>query len=268
MKYKMIVSDLDGTLLNSEHKISKHTIDIIRKVTETGVKFSIATGRHFKDAEFFFKQVGVGSYLISGNGSLIHDKNGNEIGNTNMNSEITKRLIELKIDDEISRNIYYKDKWYTQKMIEAFGEYHVESKFSPIESDLKEFKNKKIEKVFFYCDDYKKIEKLEKEMLEDEWFKGKVNITTSHPSCLEIMDISTNKKEGILEIMKHENIKADEILAFGDAFNDNEMLSFVGKGIIMGNGDKKLKELLPDCEVIGTNNEDGEAKYLEEMFLK
>ena len=45
MKYKMVVSDLDGTLLNSNHKLSQYTTDIIKKISEKGIKFVIATGQ-------------------------------------------------------------------------------------------------------------------------------------------------------------------------------------------------------------------------------
>ena len=64
-----------------------------------------------------------------------------------------------------------------------------------------------------------------------------------------------------------ENIDISNILAFGDGFNDLDMLSKVGKGIIMGNASEKLKKALPNNEVIGLNSEDAVAKYLEKLYL-
>ena len=77
MKFKAIVCDLDGTLLNPEHTISKNTIDTIKKITDQGVKFFIATGRHHADALRFKDMLGLDSYLISSNGARIHDENNN-----------------------------------------------------------------------------------------------------------------------------------------------------------------------------------------------
>ena len=49
MKYKAVISDLDGTLLNPEHKISNYTKTIIKSIIDSGIKFFIATGRHHTD---------------------------------------------------------------------------------------------------------------------------------------------------------------------------------------------------------------------------
>jgi len=64
------------------------------------------------------------------------------------------------------------------------------------------------------------------------------------------------------------NIKSEEVIAFGDSMNDYEMLSLVGKPFIMGNGNKRLMEALPNVEVVGNNNEDGIGKKLIEIFNK
>ena len=67
--------------------------------------------------------------------------------------------------------------------------------------------------------------------------------------------------------MKKEKIKMSEVVAFGDGFNDYEMLQEVGKGYVMGNAFYRLSEALPDNEVIGTCDVDAEAKKLVELFL-
>ena len=51
MRYTIVVSDLDGTLLNSQHRISDYTVSTIRKLEKKGIKFVIATGRHYEDAK-------------------------------------------------------------------------------------------------------------------------------------------------------------------------------------------------------------------------
>ena len=63
------------------------------------------------------------------------------------------------------------------------------------------------------------------------------------------------------------NISLEETIAFGDGLNDYEMLSSVGQGFIMGNGSSRLKEKLPQYEIIQTNDNDGVAKKLKELFL-
>lgn len=265
MKYKMVISDLDGTLLNSQHKISDYTTDIIKKLSERKIIFVIATGRHYEDAKYFFNQIEKGKYLISGNGSFIHNEFGEEMGRKSISKEVVKKILELKIEEGTSRSIYIGKEWYTDKMVNDYIEFHKESKFAPKISFLNDFVDKDIEKIFFIHKNKSVIENLEKKLYELGLNK-EVNIATSQPTCLELMDKSVNKGEALKSLLKYEKIHTDEVVAFGDALNDKEMLELVGKGIIMGNGDRKLQELLPNCEVIGTCDKDSEAKYLQEFF--
>lgn len=78
MKYKL-VSDMDGTLLNSEHAISEYTKNIISKVMDKGVKFIIATGRPYEMLKFFRDSLGLESFLVTSNGAIVHDEKNNEI---------------------------------------------------------------------------------------------------------------------------------------------------------------------------------------------
>lgn len=122
-----------------------------------------------------------------------------------------------------------------------------------------------MEKIFFIHKDREVIEKLEKQLYELGLDK-ELNIATSQPTCLELMDKSVNKGEVLKNLLEYEKISAEEVIAFGDALNDKEMLELVGKGVIMGNGDKKLQNLLPNCEIIGTSDEESEGKFLEKIY--
>ena len=265
MKYKMVVSDLDGTLLNSNHKLSQYTIDIIKKISEKGIKFVIATGRHNKDARYFFNQIETGKYLISGNGSFVNNELGEVITRKSISKELTKKLLELKVQEGTSTSIYIGGEWFTNLMVPDYIEFHKESKFTPKVCSLENFKDKKVEKIFFIHKNREVIEKLEKQLYELGLDK-ELNISTSQPTCLELMDKSVNNGEALKNLLEYEKISAEEVIAFGDALNDKEMLELVGKGVIMGNGDKKLQNLLPNCEIIGTSDEESEGKFLEKIY--
>ena len=78
---------------------------------------------------------------------------------------------------------------------------------------------------------------------------------------------NVTKGEAVKNIMEKLNISLENTMAFGDGLNDYEMLSEVGKGLLMGNCAERLSEKLPNNEVIGKNTENGVAKYLKEIFL-
>lgn len=263
--FKAVICDLDGTLLNSKHTISEYTRSVISKVHDKGIKIFIATGRHHKDAIAFKRMLGLNSFLITSNGAKIHDENDNEIFSHNISEDLAREIISLEIDKEIHKNIYQNDTWYVEEHLEEAAEFHKESGFIYTERPFKDIVGEEVTKFFFICDDTEKIRILEEEVIES--FKGKLNVTLSLPSCLELMQRGVSKGTAIKEILEREGISIEEAVAFGDGLNDLEMLSTVGKGLIMGNCNYKLSEALPANEVIGTNDEDGVAKYLEKLFL-
>ena len=71
--YPVVVSDLDGTLLNKQHQLSPRTKEVITQLSERGVKFVFATGRHFLDVEQIRAQLGIDMYLITSNGAMVHN---------------------------------------------------------------------------------------------------------------------------------------------------------------------------------------------------
>lgn len=265
MKYKAIVCDLDGTLLNEHHTISKKTRETIKKVLDKGIKFIIATGRHHKDAMTYKKMLGLDTFLITSNGAKVHDYNNKEIFSHNIPKDISEKILGYDFDKEIHKNVYLDDEWVVETPLEEAKEFHKESGFTFRVAPFSSLKDKEITKFFFISYDEKKIEKLEKELKEK--FSDKVSITLSLPCCLEIMKKNVSKANALKEVLKMENISLDETIAFGDGLNDLEMLSSVGEGYIMGNGSERLKKLLPKNEIILKNSENGVAKKIEEIFL-
>lgn len=266
MKYKAVISDLDGTLLNGEHKISEYTKNVIKNIIGQGVKFIIATGRHHIDALCFKNQLGADSYLVSANGSKVHDNDNKEIISHNISKELTERLLDIKVSSDTVRGVYLGNNWFTEKYISEFEEYHVESGFRAEVIDFENLRGKEISKIFYISDDIKGLEELERIIKSDKEFSEKLDITASLDNCLEVMAKEATKGNAVLEILEKEGILPEEAIAFGDGLNDKEMLQVVGKGIIMGNASDKLKAFLPDYEVIGTSSEDAEAHYLEKVF--
>lgn len=265
MKYEAIVCDLDGTLLNGEHKLSEETKNTIKEVKATGRKIFIATGRHHLDAIELKRQLGLDSYLISSNGARIHDENNEEIYGKNIDEDIAKFILDTKCNDHIARHIYTGEKWYVEEEKEEYIKFHQESGFLYEVKDFSKIKGEKFIKIFFISQNQEELLRLEKYF--EEKLGDKISITLSGPECLELMDKNVTKGEAIKNIMKKLNIPLNNTMAFGDGLNDYEMLSEVGKGLLMGNCAQRLREKLPDNEIIGKNIENGVARYLKKIFL-
>ncbi|WP_294703411.1 Cof-type HAD-IIB family hydrolase [uncultured Fusobacterium sp.] len=265
MKYRAVVSDLDGTLLNGEHRFSEKTKEIIKKVKESGRKIFIATGRHHLDALKLKKQLGLDSYLISSNGARIHNEHNEVVYEKNIDKDIVDFILSKECDKNISRHVYTEDHWYVEKEREEFKRYHQESGFYYTIKNFDEIEKNKVVKIFFISETHIGLQELESYF--EETLKGKVSITLSGPDCLELMAFNVSKGEAIKNVMERLDIPLNEVIAFGDGLNDYEMLSEVGKGLLMGNAAERLKAKLPNNEIIEKNIDDGVAKYLEKNLL-
>ena len=199
MKYKLIVCDMDGTLLTSSHKISEHTANIIKKIEDSGVKFMIATGRPYLDARHYRDSLELRSYLITSNGARAHDEDNNPIVVENIPKELVKRLLNYKVGKDIHRNIYLDDDWIIEYEIDGLVEFHKESGYGFNIDDLSKYQNEEVAKVFFLGEN-KEIEDLEKKMKKD--FKDELSITVSSSFCLEFMKKGVNKAETLKKVLK------------------------------------------------------------------
>ncbi len=265
MKYKAVISDLDGTLLNSNHKVSDYSKKVIKDIVNKGVKFFIATGRHHIDAEHIRNKLELDTILITSNGSRVHDVQRRELFAYDIDEKTVRNILDIDFDNEIHVNIYQGDKWFVEIENEKFKEFHNEFGFSYEVMNFKALEEYSASKVFFICKDQEKLVRL-KEKIED-MIPKKLNITFSTPYCLEIMASGISKGSALKSVLQQYEINMDEVIAFGDGLNDFEMLQLVGKGIIMGNAYDELKKALPKNEVIQSNDEDGVVKYLEKLFL-
>ncbi|WP_432662221.1 Cof-type HAD-IIB family hydrolase [Wukongibacter baidiensis] len=265
MKYKAVISDLDGTLLNSNHKVSDYSKKVIKEIVNKGVKFFIATGRHHMDAEHIRRNLELDTILITSNGSRVHDVGRKELFAQDIDAKTVRDILNIEVDKEIYANIYQGDRWFVEIENEKFKEFHKESGFTYEVMDFKALEEYSSSKVFFICKDHEKLVML-KEKIED-MIPEKINITFSTPHCLEIMASGISKGAALESVLQQYDIGLDEVIAFGDGLNDFEMLQLVGKGIIMGNAHDELKKALPQNEVIQSNDEDGVVKYLEKLFL-
>lgn len=265
MQYKLIICDMDGTLLTSKHNISDYTKEVIKEINKKGITFVIATGRPYLDAKFFRDQLGLNSFLITSNGTVAHNANDEKIFEEKISSNFVNKILDFEKDiKKYHRNIYRENEWYIEYKIDGLDEFHAESGFQYQIVDLNKFKDNDITK-FFYLGEEKDIEDLEKRLRKE--FSNDLTVTLSSPYCLELLKKDAHKGTAIKKIAEYLGISLEETIAFGDGLNDYEMLSSVGQGFIMGNGSPRLKEKLAHCEVIETNDNDGVAKKLKELFL-
>lgn len=94
---KLIAVDMDGTLLNSDHKISKENLEAIKKAEEKGIKVAICTGRNYEEAKPLLDEVGLRCECVLSSGAEYRDTDGNIIEAINMDKESAGRAIDIML---------------------------------------------------------------------------------------------------------------------------------------------------------------------------
>lgn len=262
---KVIISDLDGTLLNSDHRISDYTKQVFRELHQQNYLIIVATGRHHLDAMPIIETLGFPIYLVTSNGARIHAPNKELIFATNMENEAVKSVLEMDIPAEYTTVLFKENVWQTNKHNDKLLEFQTELNYVPELVNYKDVTDFDVIKIFFTHESHGKLIEL-REMILDK-HPDTFSHAFSLPHCLEFMDKSVDKSVAIARILEIENYQFHQAISFGDGYNDEGMLKSTSKGLLMGNAPDSLKNKLAHLEVISKNNEDGVANYLADKIL-
>lgn len=263
---KVIVSDLDGTLLNNKHQISDYTKDVFQQLHKEKFLLIVATGRHHLDAMAIIDTLGVPVYLVSSNGARVHSPEKEELFAFDLKSEVVKLALSVTIDPEITVVLFKENVWQTNRLSEKLNSFQADFKYLPELVDYATLEDFGAIKIFFAHDDQEKLILLKDTIMASG--NQELHHAFSLPTCLEFMDKSIDKSVGIQKVLKREGFSFAETISFGDGFNDVQMLSATAKALIMENAPLSLKETLPNLKVISSNDEDGVAKYLYKKLIK
>ncbi|MBU2712286.1 Cof-type HAD-IIB family hydrolase [Zooshikella harenae] len=260
--YKVVVSDLDGTLLDSNHTLSQQTISTVHRIVNEGIRFIIATGRHYQDVKHIAKNLGLDLFLITCNGARIHNKQGQPIFRQDIPQHIVQSLLEMA-PKETLLNIYKEDQWLVSKPNKTLLNFNKSSGFNYSLADLFSIDHKNVAKVFFAGKPEPLVE-LENKI--NEQFADLVSAAFSLPNCLEVMAKGVNKGQALQQVLKEKGFSLDQTVAFGDGMNDYEMLSQVGMPVVMANAHDRLRHSLSHYEKTLSSDNHGVAYKLEEIF--
>ena len=260
---KLIASDMDGTLLNHNHKIPKENVELINYAKNQGIEFVVATGRAYYEALPALNEENINCDVISFNGGVVYDKNGNIISITPMLPKDLYYTIEILKSFDISYQLYTKNTIYTKSIetdINAYIDLIRSNGYDPdvehlraeaqqkldvgyitevenIELYLNEKENPPI-KIIAISNDISKLENAAKLLSENT----SISVTSSGANNIEIMHKNATKGEALKEIAKIYGINLENAVAIGDNLNDQAMLDIVGYSVAMKNGNTILKE--------------------------
>jgi len=263
--YSIIATDLDGTLLNSDHQVDPFTVETVRELEARGVRFIIATGRHYRDVVGIRKVLGIDAYLITSNGARIHAPDNERIYARDIDPAAVRRLAQpdLAGSERVIVNLFADNAWLIDRHAPELLAFHQDSGFDYDVMDLREHDGENIAKVLYIGepDDLKvTAANLERE------FGDSIYVTYSMPDCLEVMTSDVSKGRALRFVLDRLDIDTAHCVAFGDNMNDIDLLETAGRPFMMNNANPALIKRLPNVPRTGNNFEAGVAHQLRALF--
>lgn len=268
MTYKMIVLDLDDTLLRDDLTISPRTRQSLMEAQEAGVKVVLASGRPTSAMLAIAEELRLkdyGSFILSFNGAKITNcQTGEDWFSSTLPIETVHHLYEISRRENVWIHTYVGDTIVTEEG----------NPYTDIEGDLTKLEVKVVDSFtnavtepvvkVLMLQEPSILVKLEEKLQQE--FAGSLSIMRSKPFFLEFMEAGITKGTSLNHLIQQLGISGDEVIAIGDSHNDLSMIEFAGLGVAMGNA---LEEIKAKADFItDTNMNDGVAKVVEEFILK
>ncbi len=243
---KCVVSDLDGTLLNSGN-LSLNNYRAIKLLKEKGIEFVVATGRNIAEVKMIdFKDIKCSKVLI--NGSIVTDDNFNILNKITLSLDEISYIQKIVTREKVG-TIFYgvinRYSYNTDIMVEGFKnsirdkEVFGRGFFDNLTSinDVSEIKEDICKCEIMDGMRYDLLESIKQEILSD----GFLEPTSSDKNNVEVLKLNTNKYVGLASLMKIRGYRKQEVAIFGDSDNDFALFENMIETYAMGNGNDNVK---------------------------
>lgn len=268
MAYKVLALDIDGTLTNSEKKITERTKKAVDAAAERGVKIVIASGRPVQGIREFARELRLkenDGYILSFNGGrLISCKTGEIIHDMKLPLEYLPEIYALSKEYGVNLMSYEGDDLITETP---------DDEFLAIEARINGLGIKKVDNLVEHIkfpinkclmlgegNYLAEVEKKVHAALCD-----RMDVYRSEPYFLEILPKGVDKAKALERLLDMLDSSREELMACGDGFNDLTMIRYAGLGVAMANARDEVKESAD--YVTCSNDEDGVAAAIERFIL-
>jgi Cof subfamily protein (haloacid dehalogenase superfamily) len=262
---KMVIADVDGTLVTQEKVLTKRAVDAVLRLHDAGIQFSITSGRPPRGMAMLIEPLKLTQPLAAFNGGvLIQPDLATVVDQNFLPAGVPEQVIDSIEKHGLDVWIYTATDWFVRDVNGA----HVAReqwtvKFPP--KVVKTFDGLlgEVAKIVGISDDLEGVAKCEKDVQQS----GGTHISAarSQPYYLDVTHPRANKGEVVLAMSKLLNIPAEEIATIGDMPNDVLMFKKSGISIAMGNASKEVQASA--TYVTSTNEDEGFAKAMEEFVL-
>ena len=262
---RFVLSDVDGTLLHPDHRLSQRTLDAVRALRAAGVFFSLASGRPPKAMLHLVEAFGIDIPVAGFNGGTLINPDGSVLVAHHLPAEaalVTLALFSAEPDVEVW--VFADGDWLrrdppgpmVQREADGLG-------YGPVVVESFEPYLDRIDKIVAASLDTQRL--IELEALLQPKVQGLAQVSRSQPVYLDVTAMLANKGEALKTLAAHLGVALEQTVAIGDGGNDPAMFQVAGLSIAMGQAEEAVKRQA--SVVTGSNIEEGAAEAFERFIL-
>ena len=267
MSVKIVFSDIDGTFLTNDHKVTEQTKRAVKALLAQGIPFVLVSARMPEAIYPITNKIGIKIPIISYSGGLVLTEKEEVLYSKTIDAEQTEAVLKAIDEDwtDVTVNYYAGRRWFVRDVTDKRVKYEMDITEATAENavfgkllDTQVLPNK----ILIMCEP-PTCEEMEREL--GKMFPA-LNVVRSSTFLLEIMDKTVSKATGIGVMLKHYGLTAADAIGFGDNYNDIDMFKLVGTAVVMGNAPDPVKKYAD--EVTASNEDSGIYQYLIKHILK
>ncbi|MDC7232142.1 MAG: Cof-type HAD-IIB family hydrolase [Spirochaetales bacterium] len=270
-KPELIALDLDGTLLNSDHKVTEKTAAVIESAVAAGIHVVISTGRSYEGMMHYKNQLNLKSPVICYNGAMIADGATDQVLHEwLLPSDITREVYGYARERDFHIQVFQDGELYFEKRREEAEYYENATGLSGRLTDFDTWENLDVTKALMILPPSRESGEFPELHEAQSFFRDKYGerlyCALSKPFYLEFINGKGSKGHALDQLGLDLGIPREKMAAFGDGFNDLEMLEHAGISVAMANAPEGVKE---GCRYVTerSNDEDGVAHFIEKYIL-
>ena len=257
----MVVTDMDGTLLNSNHEVSDHFFNLFKCLKSKGIIFVAASGRQYNSIIDKLDSIKDDIIVIAENGGFAMKQKTEILATPLDKHHVVEILKTLNHIPNIHPVLCGKHKAYltgkSNEFVSKLAEYYTEFE---IIDDLTSYESEVIKIAIYH------FESSEQHIYPYvKQFENHLKVKVSGENWLDISNMNAHKGYALEKVMKSYNLKSDEVMVFGDYNNDLEMLALSDYGFAMENAHPNVKKAAKYSTL--SNDENG-VEHILNMLIK
>ena len=261
---RLLVSDVDGTLVDKRKQLTPATIDAVHRLREAGCGFTIISARPRSGMMPIADALAIDAPMAAFNGGIVFHRDGRVDEHHVIDAEAARGVFDLVGDAKVDRWVFADDRWYASSDRGEHVEHErVASNQAPVVCEGFADLLLRADKITFVSDDADLLAGLHRRCKEA--FGDCATIAQSQTYYLDITALQANKGDGIVALAAALGFDLAEVAAIGDQNNDLPMLTRAGYAVAMGNAPDNVQKAA-DAVTAG-NDADGVADAIDTLIL-